>query len=394
MSGAAGGPVHAIRTRPEDFVVVEEPLYRPSGQGTHLFLRVEKRGRTTEQVARELARAAGVAPRDVGYAGRKDRHALTTQWFSLPGGDPERALDLELTDARVLEAHRHEHKLRTGQLRGNRFEIVLRGEGGDDLAVVRERARALVERGLPNRYGDQRFGRDGDNASRARALLGGGRPPRDRRAARFLLSALQSEVFNAVLDARGERFDDVELGDLARVEASGGLFWVDDPERERPRAAAFEISATGPIFGTRARPPRPRRRARARGLRRSRAARSRCDPAAAGAAAAGGAAPVARPTRGSRDRAPGRGRRPSGPLRPSSRRLRDGAARRARRSRGRRGAESIRRRDVSRRACRGGRRGVILAPDPMSPDARARDRSGSRGRRASLAPYRDGDLPR
>jgi tRNA pseudouridine13 synthase len=236
--------------------VIEEALYPASGEGGHTFLYVEKRGRTTEQVARELARHAGVSPREVGYAGRKDRHALTRQWFSLPNLDPERACDLELCDARVLEARRHGHKLRTGQLRANRFEIVLRGEGDRSFESLLARRDELVRRGLPNRYGEQRFGRDGDNAARARALLAQRRPPRDRRAARFLVSALQSEVFNAVLDARGDAFDRVELGDLARVEESGGLFWVDDVAREAPRAEAFEISATGPIFGTRMRQPR------------------------------------------------------------------------------------------------------------------------------------------
>jgi tRNA pseudouridine13 synthase len=109
---------------------------------------------------------------------------------------------------------------------------------------------------VPTRCGAQRFGRDGENAARARELLASGRPPRDRRAARFLISALQSEVFNAVLERRSEGIDSVELGDLARVEESGGLFWVDDLDRERPRAADFEISATGPIFGTKVREPR------------------------------------------------------------------------------------------------------------------------------------------
>ena len=108
---------------------------------------------------------------------------------------------------------------------------------------------------MPNRYGEQRFGREGDNAIRAKKLLEGGPPPRDRRAARFLISALQSEVFNAVLDERADAFDCVELGDLARVEESGGLFWVDDLDREQPRAKAFEISATGPIFGKKMRSP-------------------------------------------------------------------------------------------------------------------------------------------
>ncbi len=248
-------PAYTIRAQPEDFVVIEEPLYATSGEGDHTFLYVEKRGRTTEQVARDLARAGGVSPRDVGYAGRKDRHALTRQWFSLEGVDPERALDFEIRDARVLEAHRHGHKLKTGHLRGNRFDIKLRREGECEIESVRTRVDELVRRGMPNRYGEQRFGRAGDNASQARKLLEGGPPPRDRRAARFLISALQSEVFNAVLDARADAYDGVELGDLARVEESGGLFWVDDLERERPRAEAFEISATGPIFGKKMRSP-------------------------------------------------------------------------------------------------------------------------------------------
>jgi len=245
-----------IREAPEDFRVVEEPLYPATGEGKHTFLFVEKRGRTTEQVARELARASGTQSRDVGYAGRKDRHAITRQWFSLEGVDPDAALDFELEDARVLEAKRHEHKIRTGHLRANTFEIVLRSEAPIEAAPVEARAKELLRRGLPNRYGEQRFGRDGDNAERAREMLAGGRAPRDRRKARFLVSALQSEIFNAVLDARADAHDAVMLGDIARVEESGGLFWVDDPEADAARAEAFEISATGPILGSKMREAR------------------------------------------------------------------------------------------------------------------------------------------
>lgn len=255
MSQGKMPEAYTIRTEPEDFVVVEEPLYPTSGEGDHLFLYVEKRGRTTEQVARELARLGRVSARDVGYAGRKDRHAITRQWFSLEGVEPELALDFELQDARVLEARRHGHKLKTGHLRGNRFDITLRREGACEIESIQRRAAELVRRGMPNRYGEQRFGRAGDNAQRARRLLEGGPPPRDRRAARFLISAFQSEVFNAVLEQRADAFDGVEWGDLARVEESGGLFWVDDLDRERPRAEAFEISATGPIFGKKMRSP-------------------------------------------------------------------------------------------------------------------------------------------
>ena len=249
-------PCFAIRSRPEDFVVVEEPLYPASGIGGHLFVEIEKRGRTTEQVARELARACGVAAMEVGYAGRKDRHAVTRQWFSVPAVEPSRAMELELLGARVLSAVHHEHKLKTGHLRGNRFEIVVASDAPVDLPALEARARELVRRGMPNRYGEQRFGRSGDNAEAARKLFRGKSVRGDLRAARFLVSALQAEVFNAVLAERIEHYDEVALGDLARVEASGGLFWVDDLERERPRALSFEISATGPIFGTKVREPR------------------------------------------------------------------------------------------------------------------------------------------
>ena len=132
----------SLRSQPEDFRVDEIPLYAPSGEGEHTFVRVEKRLRTTEEVARELARAAGVRPAEVGYAGRKDRDAVTTQWFSVQGLAPEAALALELPGLRVIEARRHPHKLRTGQLRGNRFEIVVRDVGPEALRAARGPLRA------------------------------------------------------------------------------------------------------------------------------------------------------------------------------------------------------------------------------------------------------------
>lgn len=237
--------------RPEDFRVEEVALYPPRGEGQHTFVRIEKRLRTTGEVARELARAAGVRPGEVGYAGRKDRMSVSTQWFSVPGLAPERALALELRDARVLEAVAHPHKLRTGQLAANRFALSVRGLPPAVLAAAAERLAALVDRGVPNRFGGQRFGRDGDNAEQGRRVLAGELRLRDRRRARFLVSALQAAVFNAVLDERLPDLVALERGDVAVVHASGGLFRVEDPDAEAPRAAAFEISATGPIFGTR-----------------------------------------------------------------------------------------------------------------------------------------------
>jgi tRNA pseudouridine13 synthase len=236
---------------PEDFQVDEIPLYRPTGEGEHTFVRVEKRNRTTEEVARDLARAAGVLPREVGYAGRKDRVAVATQWFSVPRLAPDAALRLALPGVRVLEASAHAHRLRTGQLRGNRFRVVVRDLGTKASRTAERRLQRLVRVGLPNRFGGQRFGREGRNAELGRRLLAGELRLRDRRRARFLLSALQAEVFNAVLAEREPHLQRLECGDVAVIHASGALFRVEDPLAEAPRAAVFEISATGPIFGTR-----------------------------------------------------------------------------------------------------------------------------------------------
>jgi tRNA pseudouridine13 synthase len=238
-----------VAASPEDFVVDEEPLYAPAGEGVHTFVRVEKRGCTTEQVARALARLAGVRPGDVGYAGRKDRAALARQTLSVPGLDPEALRGFAGEGFRVLAAARHPHKLRTGQLRANRFELVVRGLDARQLDGAEARLAALVTRGMPNRFGAQRYGRDGRNPEAARALLERGEAGRDRRAARFLLSALQAEVFDACLAARALPLDALEAGEVAWLHASGACFVVEDAERDAPRAAAFEISATGPIFG-------------------------------------------------------------------------------------------------------------------------------------------------
>ncbi|MBW2543274.1 MAG: tRNA pseudouridine(13) synthase TruD [Deltaproteobacteria bacterium] len=241
-----------IRTQADDFRVEELPLYPPSGQGEHTFVRVEKRLVTTEEVASALARFAGVSARDVGYAGRKDRIAVATQWLSVPGLDPQRALDFQLEGVHALEATAHEHKLRTGQLRGNRFEIAVRGCDGEAREVARARLDQIARDGTANAFGSQRFGRSGRNAELGARLLRGELRLKDRRKARFAISALQSAVFNDVLDSRPTGIGELEFGDVAMLHASGGQFLVEDVEREQPRAAAFEISPTGPIFGNRA----------------------------------------------------------------------------------------------------------------------------------------------
>ncbi len=269
LTSALPGTGGALKTVPEDFLVEELPTYLPSGEGEHTYLFIEKTGVTTEEAVVRLCRATGIARAAVGIAGMKDRQARARQWVSMPGLAPDRALALSVPDVRVLSASLHGNKLRTGHLRGNRFELVLRGlRCTVDEALTRARAigAVLAERGMPNRYGAQRFGARGDNAARGRELLMGDEAKRSgRRLARgerrLLVSAFQSELFNLYLDAR--MTDDLLTtaldGDLARRRDSGGLFPVDaaNLDETRLRLAAHVLDVTGPMFGHQMLAPRP-----------------------------------------------------------------------------------------------------------------------------------------
>lgn len=248
-----------LRASPEDFRVDEVPAYLPSGAGPHLYLHVEKRGRTTRDALRALAQALGVAERDAGYAGLKDRDAVTTQWLSFPvARDPDPAT-LEAPGLRVLEVSRHANKLRAGHVRANRFSIAV---AGGDLLRARAAAEALLARGLPNFFGPQRFGSEGRNAEVGRAILAGAATPEARRAAhdRFLrrlsLSAYQALLFNRWLAERmaDGLFAAALRGDVMKKLDTGGLFTCEDPAADGPRVARFEISPAGPMFGHRLRP--------------------------------------------------------------------------------------------------------------------------------------------
>lgn len=254
-------PRGRIKTVAEDFVVEEIPAYEPSGEGTHLFLKFEKRGLTTDAAVRAITKALGIEMRDVGIAGMKDKVALTTQWVSVPAPPKspdleERAKALTLDNIRVLDAKRHVNKLKTGHLRGNRFDIVVRDVPKDAVAGVIEAMERFGKAGVPNAFGTQRFGREGDNAERARAwLTGKERAPNDPRLRRFHFSALQSAVFNAVLDARvaDGTWNQPLLGDLLKKEDTGGMFVCADVQADRERADRGELCPTGPIVGARMR---------------------------------------------------------------------------------------------------------------------------------------------
>jgi len=256
VTAALPGIGGALRTRVEDFLVDEEPAYLPSGTGDHVFVRIEKRGLTTAQAVQRIARALDVNERDVGVAGMKDRHAVTRQWISLPPPvAPEQVTVLALEDVTILEAARHNHKLRTGHVRANRFVLRVRDATPDAEA----RARAILDvlaraPGAPNWYGEQRFGRDGDNAAKGKDIVMGGKPPRDRKLARLFVSALQSELFNQWLLARmtDGLYARVLAGDVLH-KVGGGMFTCEDAATDEPRLIAGELVITGPMFGDRMR---------------------------------------------------------------------------------------------------------------------------------------------
>jgi tRNA pseudouridine13 synthase len=257
-----------VKASADDFRVDEVPAYLPQGTGQHLWLRVEKRDRTTRDVVRALARALGVPDREVGYAGMKDRAAVTTQWLSFPTARDPEAGSLEGDGYRVLERSRHQNKLRTGHLRGNVFTIAVRG---GDLERARACAVALRQRGLPNFFGSQRFGVEGDNADLGRSLLLGRtddpavrRAARDRFLRRLVLSSWQSRVFNAWLAERirDGLFATPIAGDVMKKLDSGGIFLCEDPAADLPRVVGFEIAPAGPMFGHKMRQAEGEARAR------------------------------------------------------------------------------------------------------------------------------------
>lgn len=243
-----------LKAEPAHFIVEEAPLYAPDGAGPHLHICLTREGWTTRQVVEALGRLFAVPPGAIGYAGMKDRHARCTQVFSVPGLQPAAAQRIaEELPFQVLWAQQHHGKLKLGHLLGNRFQITV-----TDLAVpvaeARQRAQAIaavvVQRGLPNFFGPQRFGINGSNIARGRAaLLGAG--PRDKWLRRLLISAYQSHLFNTYLQRRLalDLFDRLVVGDVAKKTDTGGMFDVKEPVVEQPRLDRGEINYTGPIYG-------------------------------------------------------------------------------------------------------------------------------------------------
>jgi tRNA pseudouridine13 synthase len=246
-----------IKQTPAHFAVEEVPLYEPQDSGRHLYLRLRREGWTTRGVVGELAGIFAVNPSEIGLAGLKDKQAVVTQTFSLPLEEltPQEAADrLAGTPFTLLEARRHRNKLKRGHLLGNRFSIVVSDPAEGAVDAAGQVAQALAGRGLPNFFGSQRFGSEGDNAARGRAILEG-KGSRRGWLAELMQSAYQGLLFNVWLAERIERgwFDRLLVGDWAKKTDTGGMFQVEDAEVDTARLAAGELTPTGPIYGHRTR---------------------------------------------------------------------------------------------------------------------------------------------
>lgn len=304
----------SIKLRDEDFFVQEIPLYEPIGQGEHVYCEIQKVGLSTFDAVDRLARALRISPHDIGYAGMKDAHAVTRQVLSIHGANEEQVAGLQISNLSIQWTARHGNKLRLGHLKGNRFAIKIRDVVPTDVVKLRPTVEILARRGMPNYFGEQRFGRRGDNHLLGAALIRGddagllklflGSPnpsiddaqtmgarkafergdlpqamhlwPRrsglerrilarliktsnptaavraiDEKLRRLWVSALQSQLFNEVVAARINTLDRLFDGDLAYKHENGACFHVENAALEQPRCDAFEISPTGPLVGYR-----------------------------------------------------------------------------------------------------------------------------------------------
>lgn len=244
-----------LRSVPEDFKVMEILGFEAAGAGSHMLVSVEKRDANTGWIAAQIARHAGVAARDVGYSGHKDRHAVARQAFTVPVAptiEPAHCLQWQGEGYRVVAAQRHARKLRPGSHRANRFEIVIRDLQGS-LAGLHARFENIAARGVPNYFGPQRFGRDGNNLQRALAWATGGTGPRDRGQRSFMLSAARSYLFNLLLAERVERGDwaDILPGEAVMLDGRRSFFQCpgEIDEALRTRCREMDVHPSGPLPG-------------------------------------------------------------------------------------------------------------------------------------------------
>ncbi|ELY4859252.1 tRNA pseudouridine(13) synthase TruD [Cronobacter sakazakii] len=220
-----------LKVSPSDFQVVEDLGFAPDGDGEHLLVRIRKTGCNTRAVADALAKFLGIAAREVSFAGQKDKYAVTEQWLCarLPGKEMPAMRAFTLEGCEVLEFARHRRKLRLGALKGNRFSLVLRDITHRD--EIEQRLSLISEKGVPNYFGPQRFGRGGSNIYQAKRWAQTGQPPRERNKRGFALSAARSLMFNTLVSERLQRFGVNQVMDGDALQLAGrGSWFVATPE--------------------------------------------------------------------------------------------------------------------------------------------------------------------
>ena len=239
-----------LRTQNADFIVKEILPIQPMGEGEHHLVHIRKDGLNTNFVAEKLAKFAGVHPRDVTSAGQKDRHAVTDQWFGIriPGKETPDWPNLGLEGVTVLEAHRHNKKLRTGALSGNRFKITIRNIA--DTTELESRLANIKQNGVPNYFGEQRFGHNGKNLEMARQMFAGKRI-KDRNKRSIYLSAIRSNLFNQIVSKRLESHGTNHLeGDCVQLTGSRSFFTAESwDDTLKGRLAENDIQLSAPMWG-------------------------------------------------------------------------------------------------------------------------------------------------
>lgn len=244
----------AIKAEPEHFQVEEILPYAPCGEGEHCYITLRRKLWNTADVAAALGKCFRLKSADIGWGGRKDKQAVTIQTFSLL-----MPLNMSLEEVRsrlselpfeILAIERHRNKIKTGHVAGNRFRILVTGTIPDGLDRARAIAAVLKQRGVPNFFGEQRFGIDMANLNRAMKMAAGQQPVRSKRDD-LMVSALQSALFNIWLTRRMARGQAGEIisGDVAQKTDTGGMFVVEDLADAQDRFAQGAIAYTGPIFG-------------------------------------------------------------------------------------------------------------------------------------------------
>ncbi|WP_193016373.1 tRNA pseudouridine(13) synthase TruD [Proteus sp. FME41] len=242
-----------LKSVPEDFIVCEDLGFTLDGEGEHVMVKIRKTGCNTAFVAEKLAKFVGIHPRDASYAGLKDRNAVTEQWFCLrmPGKEMPDFSQLVLDGCEILETTRQQRKLRIGTLKGNHFTLVLRDISDRDF--VDTRLALIKAQGIPNYFGVQRFGRNGENLRQALRWATDEIRVKERSKRSFYLSAARSAMFNHLVSKRLEcdLYSTVMLGDAMQLHGRGSWFVVDEAEltQTQTRYEEHDIHITAPLPG-------------------------------------------------------------------------------------------------------------------------------------------------